>query len=324
MDAAQRELNGQIDQATQRLLDDARIAREADLRAPSLLPGWTRAHVLAYVARSADAMRYLLVGARSGQDRVAGTDASTREADLERGAAMSPKDLTVDLADSAMALRTIIKQLPKEAWQVRVQVPDSAPFAAAGLLIRRLVEVELRHCDLGVGYSSADWPPAFATMELAEPMRSQREDRFRYPPPSPGTQLRLAARPVARWKPGQRLPGSWLGTGNDRRALPAPPDGWLAVARGGWAIRAGFSAGGCAGSSGRGFPDRPGPPSGPARGARPTPAAIPVACAAAARPASWSGPERRPRTGCRPPRSTGTRRPAGGRGRRPRRRASTR
>ena len=55
MDAAQRAVYDQIDQATQRLLDDARLIPEADLRAPSLLPGWTRAHVLAHVAR--DAMR---------------------------------------------------------------------------------------------------------------------------------------------------------------------------------------------------------------------------------------------------------------------------
>jgi uncharacterized protein (TIGR03083 family) len=69
VDAAQRELSGQVDGATQRLLDDARTLSEADLRAASLLPGWTRAHVLAHVARDADAMRNLLIGARSGQAR---------------------------------------------------------------------------------------------------------------------------------------------------------------------------------------------------------------------------------------------------------------
>jgi maleylpyruvate isomerase len=223
MDAAQRELNDQIDQATQRLLDDARTLPEPDLRAPSVLPGWTRAHVLAHVARGADAMRNLLAGARSGQDRPAYASAQAREADIERGAAMRPEDLMADLAGSAMALRAIVKQLPDEAWPVRVRVLDSAPFPAAGLLTRRLVEVELHHCDLGTGYSPADWPAAFATMELAEPMRSQRQDRLRYPPPSPGAEPAFPGRPPAPWKPGQRLPGSWLGTGNESRPLPTPP-----------------------------------------------------------------------------------------------------
>ena len=128
MDAAQRELNDQIDQATQRLLDDARTHPEADLRAPSLLPGWTRAHVLAHVARSADAMRNLLIGARSGQDRAAYASAQAREAGIEQAAARRAGDLIADLADSAMALRTIVKQLPDQAWQVRVRILDSAPF----------------------------------------------------------------------------------------------------------------------------------------------------------------------------------------------------
>ena len=122
---------------------------------------------------------------------------------------MRATDLMADLADSAMAFRTIVKQLPDEAWQVRVRVLDSAPFPAAEVLTRRLAEVELHHCDLGAGYGPADWPAAFAVMELAEPMRSQRQDRLRYPRPSAGAEPRFPVRPSAPWKPGQRLPGSW-------------------------------------------------------------------------------------------------------------------
>ena len=209
MDPAQRELNDQIDLATQRLLDSARVIAEPDLRAPSLLPGWTRAHVLAHLARNADAMRNLLAGVRSGQDRPAYVSAEARQADIERGAGMRADELMADLADSAMALRTIARQLPDEGWQVPVRILDSAPFPADQLLTRRLVEVELHHCDLGAGYGPADWPAAFADMELAEPMRSQRADRL--------TSTRKAeplapVRPPAPYRPNQRLPGSWLGT----------------------------------------------------------------------------------------------------------------
>ena len=91
MDPAQRELNDQIDLATQRLLDTARVIAEPDLRAPSLLPGWTRAHVLAHLARNADAMRNLLAGVRSGQDRPAYASAEARQADIERGAGLRPR-----------------------------------------------------------------------------------------------------------------------------------------------------------------------------------------------------------------------------------------
>jgi maleylpyruvate isomerase len=179
MDAAHRQLSDQIDDATQRLLGTARVIAEPDLRQPSLLPGWTRAHVLAHLARGADAMRNLLIGARSGQGRPAYVSGQAREADLEYGARLKAKELMADLADSAMAFRVIARQLPDDAWQFPVRILDSAQFPAAQLLTRRLVEVELHHGDLGTGYGPADWPAAFAAMELAEPMQSLRQDRLR-------------------------------------------------------------------------------------------------------------------------------------------------
>ena len=177
MDAGQRRLYDQIDDATQRLLGTARVIAEPDLRQPSLLPGWTRAHVLAHLARGADAMRTMLIGARSGEDRPAYASAEARETDIERSAAQQAKDLVTDVADSAMALRTVARQLPDQAWVRPVRIPGPA----GQLLTRRLVEVELHHCDLAAGYSPADWPADFAAMELAEPMRSQRSDRLSRP-----------------------------------------------------------------------------------------------------------------------------------------------
>jgi hypothetical protein len=85
---------------------------------------------------------------------------------------------------------------------------DADFFPAAELLTRRLAEVELHHCDLGAGYGPGDWPAVFAGMDLAEPMRSWRQDRLSYPEPSP---LRPGRSPGP-WRRGRPLPGSWLGT----------------------------------------------------------------------------------------------------------------
>jgi maleylpyruvate isomerase len=178
VDATQRELSDQIDQATQRLLGSARTITEPELQQPSLLPGWTRAHVLAHLARGADAMRYLLIGARIGQERPAYVSAEARDADIAFGGTLAAKELMADLTRSALAFRTIIKQMPDDAWQFRVRILGSAPFPAAQLLTRRLVEVELHHGDLGTGYGPAYWPTSFAAMELAEPMQSLRQDRI--------------------------------------------------------------------------------------------------------------------------------------------------
>lgn len=181
MDTAQRRLCDQIDDATQRLLSTARVIAEPDLRQPSLLPGWTRAHVLAHLARGADAMRTLMTAARTGQDRPAYASAGDREAGIERTAAQNAKDLVADVAGSAMALRTVARGLPDQAWARPVRILGSAPFPAAQLLTRRLAEVELHHCDLAAGYTPADWPDTFISLDLAEPMRAQRQERLSRP-----------------------------------------------------------------------------------------------------------------------------------------------
>jgi maleylpyruvate isomerase len=178
VDASLRALSDQIDDATQRLLGTARQLTDPDLREPSLLPGWTRGHVLTHLCRGADAMRSLLAGARAGQDRPAYASAQAREVGIAQGAGRKAAELMADLAGSAMALRTVARDLPDGAWQYQVEVLGSPRFPAAGLLTLRLVEVELHHADLGRGYTPADWPASFAALDLPEPMRTQRDSRL--------------------------------------------------------------------------------------------------------------------------------------------------
>jgi maleylpyruvate isomerase len=178
VDASLRALSDQIDDATQRLLGTARQLTDPALHEPSLLPGWTRGHVLAHLCRGADAMRNLLAGARAGQDRPAYASAQAREDGIEQGAGRAAAELMADLAASAMALRTVVRDLPGGAWEYQVQVLGSARFPATGVLTRRLVEVELHHADLGSGYTPADWPASFTGLDLPEPMRGQRDSRL--------------------------------------------------------------------------------------------------------------------------------------------------
>jgi maleylpyruvate isomerase len=210
VDAAQRRLNDELDTATQRLIDEARIMTTSDLQAPSLLPGWSRAHVLSHLARGADAMRNLLTGARAGRDRPAYASPQARNADVDTGAAAGARELADDLVGSAMALRTVARQLPDIAWRYQVQMPDSPRFPASQLLARRLAEVELHHCDLGIGYGHDQWSAVFATMELDEPMRSQRRQRLSYVQ-GESVRDRSMARKMAPYRAGQPLPGSWIG-----------------------------------------------------------------------------------------------------------------
>jgi maleylpyruvate isomerase len=210
VEAAQRRLSDELDTATQRLIDEARLLSETDLRAPSLLPGWSRAHVLAHLARGADATRSLLAGARAGQHRPAYASHAERDAAIHQAAAARAEDLIDDLAASAIALRTVTRQLPGPAWRYEVQGLGGDRFPAAELLTRRLAEIELHHCDLGIGYGPGQWVAAFREMELGEPMRSQRTERLGSSQPE-SVRARSMAREIPPYQPGRPLPGSWIG-----------------------------------------------------------------------------------------------------------------
>ncbi len=178
MDPALQPLADQIDFASQRLLGTARIIDDSDLQAASLLPGWTRAHVLAHLARGSDALRNLLIGARTGQPRAAYASPEARAADIEAGARQTRGDLLDDLAAADNAFRTVSRQLSDQAWATVIDwVPGLDPFPAREILVRRLAEIELHHVDLGAGYTAADWPDSFLVVRLPEPLRAQREER---------------------------------------------------------------------------------------------------------------------------------------------------
>src|SRR5690349_5101281 len=72
----------EVDRATARLLATARKLADADSAAPSLLPGWTRGHVLAHLALNADACVNLLTTARTGVDTPMYASDEQREADI--------------------------------------------------------------------------------------------------------------------------------------------------------------------------------------------------------------------------------------------------
>jgi maleylpyruvate isomerase len=76
--------------ATERLLTAAAKLDNAAVTQPSRLPGWTRGHVLAHLARNADALVNVLQG------RPMYASAQARDADIERDA---PRPLDAQLAD---------------------------------------------------------------------------------------------------------------------------------------------------------------------------------------------------------------------------------
>jgi maleylpyruvate isomerase len=147
--------------ATDRVLVTVTALSDAQAREPSLLPGWSRGHVLTHIARNADGLRNLLIWARTGKQTPMYASAESRSADIEAGAGRPAAELAADVRASAAAFTTEAASLPGDAWTVPVRALNGPPFPARGVLERRLSEVEIHHVDLAAGYVPADWPDDF-------------------------------------------------------------------------------------------------------------------------------------------------------------------
>lgn len=158
-------LSADLRRADARLLVTVGSLPPESLAEPSLLPGWTRGHVVSHLARNADALGNLLAWARTGIETPAYASPEARVAGIEAGAGR-PLDVQLDdLRAATERFIVAVDDMPADAW----------PFGfgprqgnAAKVVWRRLREVEMHHVDLDAGYAPADWPDAFTQRLLRE------------------------------------------------------------------------------------------------------------------------------------------------------------
>jgi maleylpyruvate isomerase len=142
----------------------------ADLRAPSSCEGWSRAHVLAHVARNAEAIQRLAQWAVDGAPRpmypggTRGRDAAIEEGAAKPGPA-SPGDrrpagaFVDDLTETAAALEPHLAALGGELAVAAVEMRGGLKVHPLVLPQLRLREVVFHHVDLDDGFTFADVEP---------------------------------------------------------------------------------------------------------------------------------------------------------------------
>ncbi|MGQ4361460.1 maleylpyruvate isomerase family mycothiol-dependent enzyme [Streptomyces sp. SAS_272] len=204
--------------ATERLLSAVAGRDDASVSEPSRLPGWSRGHVLAHLARNADALVNVLEG------RPMYADAQVRDADIERDAPRSLRDQLADLRESAARFQAAAAA-PGD-WSRTVELRNGVVDAAARVPFRRWAEVELHAVDLGIGYELEDLPAEFTEREtefLAE--------RFTGHPDVPPTRLTDGTRA---WRTGRKADEPEVTV----TGAPADLLGWLAGRRDGTGLTA--------------------------------------------------------------------------------------
>jgi maleylpyruvate isomerase len=142
---------------------------EADVRGPSLLPGWTRGHVLTHIARNADSVVRRLEGARDDEvkDQYVGGEEG-RATDIDAGADRDVASLVADVRRTSAAVEEICAALTDEAWHRMTRNLSGQLNTASHVMFARWREVEVHLVDLDVGYGWDRWPSDLVDAWLPE------------------------------------------------------------------------------------------------------------------------------------------------------------
>jgi len=163
--------------ATNRLVRTVDAMTDEQYAEPSLLPDWTRAHVVAHLALNAEGLGGALHGMNIGEPAPMYRSNEARDADIAEVAALPPTKLRDRLLSSAGMFADAVAHVSEEGWEDEIErVPGGMHFTVASIPARRRTEVEIHHADLGLAYSSDDWPGDFCAA-LIPVMAARLQDR---------------------------------------------------------------------------------------------------------------------------------------------------
>lgn len=216
--------------ATDRLLENIDGLPDSAARAPSLLPGWSRGHVLTHLARNAEGGTRLLSWARTGVPSYEYQSMDARAAAIEAGSGRPARVLIDDVRRTAAAFAGAAADMPPEAWQRVVRYTGGQEPRADVIVPSRWAEVLIHHVDLDVGFGPREWPRRFVEEMLRRTAAGLRA-RDGVPP------VRLAGAgrsfSIGSGPPDITVTGpeadllAWLLGRSDGRSLAPDPDGAL-------------------------------------------------------------------------------------------------
>jgi maleylpyruvate isomerase len=153
--------------AHEALLHSVADLDDTAVREPSLLPGWSRGHVLSHVARNADGLANLARWAVTGIRTPMYESLEKRDADIQAGSLRSMAEMRADLASAQQRFLDAYAQTAgaDHLSTVRFGRDDRTTTADQLPMIRRS-EVEIHHVDLDLGYTPAHWPESFVERML--------------------------------------------------------------------------------------------------------------------------------------------------------------
>ncbi|MDQ4051236.1 MAG: maleylpyruvate isomerase family mycothiol-dependent enzyme [Actinomycetota bacterium] len=162
-----------IQEATHRLVRTVDDMSDEDFAAASLLPDWSRAHVVAHLTLNAEGLAGALTGITRGRSVPMYASPEERDDDIAELATAPPRILRTRLLGATSEFAAAMEAVPADAWGTHIErTPGGPTFVAGAVPGMREREVEIHHADLALAYSPSDWPPAF-TERLLEAMSNR-------------------------------------------------------------------------------------------------------------------------------------------------------
>jgi len=146
---------------TQLFLDAVTGLTEEEYDAASLLPGWSRRHLVAHVAANADAVGNLVRWAATGTETPMYASPEARAAGIARGETLSATELDAWVRGSAETLAAAMAALDESQWQQPVVTAQGRTVPATETPWMRAREVCVHAVDLGTGLGFGDLAPDF-------------------------------------------------------------------------------------------------------------------------------------------------------------------
>ncbi|KAB8161305.1 maleylpyruvate isomerase family mycothiol-dependent enzyme [Streptomyces sp. 3MP-14] len=132
---------------------------DAELAGPSLLPGWSRAALVAHVGYNARALTRLVAWAETGVETPMYASPEQRAREIERGASLPPRALRALFAHSEVHLNVAWRDLPSAAWSAEVVTAQGRTVPVSETAWMRTREVWVHAVDLANGVGFGELPP---------------------------------------------------------------------------------------------------------------------------------------------------------------------
>jgi maleylpyruvate isomerase len=200
----------------------------------SLLPGWSRRHIVAHVGYNARAIARLVTWAATDLETPMYSSPEARAAEIESGATQRPDALRSLAEHAAVDLDVRWRDLPDNRWAHQVRTAQGRVVPVAETLWMRSREVWLHAVDLDTGGRVSDIPPDVLARLLSDVVgmwrKRQELDGLAVSSEGPCGPIRLGAADatsevtgslpdVVAWATGRNsAPGSLAWTGGPRRA----------------------------------------------------------------------------------------------------------